>query len=419
MDKKIKIILILALAGITFLSLSDWTIADTTADKLKVLEEKAENYRKLIEIKKQQQGTLANQLSLMESENNKLEVEIEMKREAMGDTTSQIERLQNQIQEYEKSIKSQRVLLGDLVRSYYESRRGDEMLELLAQENFYAVLKNEDSLLQTEEKVKEVVDNINALKNGLEKEKQVQEGKQIELKNLTDQLEDKNKKLDASKEQKQNLLEITKGEEVKYKQLLSRVEKQKEELLNIDELSLAGGLSADAYEKPKEGLASTSWFYSQKDPRWGNDEIGRSKSKMKDWGCAVTAVSMVFKYHGNGITPKVLADSSKFFSWDLIKWPSTWAGGISLESSINHGNIRWVTVDSELKKENPVIVYIKKTNGGGGHYVVIHHKTSKGKYVVHDPYFGPNIYLDTSRALVGKMGNDSSTVVDQMIIYGK
>jgi hypothetical protein len=355
----------------------------------------------------------------MEVENQKLEVEIEIKKAALGDVTAEVERLNGQITEYEKSIHSQRVVLGDLIRSYYENKQGDDFLKILGQVDFYSTLKNEDRLIQAQDKVKEVVDNINAMKTSLENEKQIQEQKQAELKDLTDQLDEKNKKLDASKAQKQNLLTVTKGEEAKYQGLLAKVEKQKEELLNIDELSTASGLSASAYDSPGEGLASTGWYYSQKDSRWGNDEIGRSKSKMKDWGCAVASLAMVFKYYGAGVTPKTLADSSSLFSYDLIKWPATWSGGITRESTIGHGNIKWSTIDSELKSGNPVIVYIRKSNGGGGHYVVVHHKTSKGKYVVHDPYFGSNIFLDTSRALVGKMGNDSGTIVDQMIIYGK
>jgi peptidoglycan hydrolase CwlO-like protein len=418
MNKKTQKLLALFLAGISFSQSFSWTSADTNDDKIKALEEKAENYRKLIEIKKQQQGTLGNQLSLLEAENNKLETEIEIKKEALGDVSSQVERLKNQIQEYERSIRSQRAVLGDLLRSYYENKRGDEIVKMFGQDNFYSALRSEDSLLQAEEKVQEVVGNINALKNSLEKEKKAKEQKQQELETLTDQLDEKNRKLDASKAQKQNLLEVTKGEEAKYQQLLAKVEAQKQELLNIDELSTASGLSADAYDKPTSGLASTSWFYSQKDSRWGNDEIGRSRSKMKDWGCAVTAVTMVFKYYGSSVTPKTLADSSSLFSWDLIKWPSVWEK-IKLVSGFSHGNINWTTIDKELKAEHPVIIYIKKTNRGGGHYVVIHHKTDKGKYVVHDPYFGANIFLDTSRALVGQMGNDSGTVMDQMIIYNK
>jgi len=91
---------------------------------------------------------------------------------------------------------------------------------------------------------------------------------------------------------------------------------------------------------------------------------------------------------------------------------------VTLSSSgKSHGNIDWLIIDAQIAKGNPVIVYIGKTKGSGGHYVVIHHKASDGQYIVHDPYFGPNIFLNTTRALVGAMGVDSSTTTNQMIIY--
>ena len=136
---------------------------------------------------------------------------------------------------------------------------------------------------------------------------------------------------------------------------------------------------------------------------------------MKDYGCAITSVAMVFKKKSAGTDPGKMC-REKIFYYDLIKWPSTWSPGISLASSVGHGNIKWSTIDAEIKKGNPVIVYIGKTNRRGGHYVVITGKDSKD-YIVHDPYFGANLYLGTSKALVGKIGVDSGVKLDQMIIY--
>ena len=48
--------------------------------------------------------------------------------------------------------------------------------------------------------------------------------------------------------------------------------------------------------------------------------------------------------------------------------------------------------------------------------MVVTGKDSKD-YIVHDPYFGPNLYLGTSKALVGKIGVDSKVSVNQMIVY--
>ena len=146
---------------------------------------------------------------------------------------------------------------------------------------------------------------------------------------------------------------------------------------------------------------------------------GNSKTLMSGYGCAVTSLAMVFRKNGASVDPSKLA-KQPIFSYDLIKWPGSWSPGIKLTSSIAHAGVSLSTVDAEIAKGNLVIVYIKKTNGKGGHYVVIHHydKTKKD-YVVNDPYFGANLYLATSKSLVGKIGIDSGVVLDQMIIYKK
>jgi hypothetical protein len=91
-----------------------------------------------------------------------------------------------------------------------------------------------------------------------------------------------------------------------------------------------------------------------------------------------------------------------------------------LAENSGHGGINWFTVDREVARGNPVIVYIK-AGSKGGHYVVIHHKNSDGRYVVHDPYFGANIYLDSSMKLLSALYNVTITKnsIDQMIIYKK
>jgi uncharacterized protein YvpB len=129
----------------------------------------------------------------------------------------------------------------------------------------------------------------------------------------------------------------------------------------------------------------------------------------------VASVAMVFKKNEASIDPGKLA-KQKIFDDALINWPSSWSPGIKLVQNTNHSGVSWSKIDSQINNGNPVIIYIKKTNGRGGHYVVITGKDSKD-YIVHDPYFGPNIYLGTSRSLVGKIGADSGTKIDQMIIY--
>ena len=36
-------------------------------------------------------------------------------------------------------------------------------------------------------------------------------------------------------------------------------------------------------------------IYGQRDPKWGNDYIGNSKSKIKDYGCFLCSLSMMVR----------------------------------------------------------------------------------------------------------------------------
>jgi len=390
--------------------------ADDTAQKIKDLEEKAKIYQQIIEIKQKQQDTLENQTAILEAEVGKLENETELKKKEIDDLNLKIIQLETKIDDAEVSIGLQKKILADLLQAYYENKDQDVILAFLSDKNLSSFMSRDDRMVQVEDKTSEVLKNIKSLKDGLENEKKSIEDKKKEVADLFYQLQEKSSELGDKKDQKEVLIAQTQGEQAKYEGLLEKVEKQKEELLDID--VLGGDLSADSYPKPpSSAYASTSWYYSQRDSRWGNQNIGNTKTLMKSYGCAVTAVAMVFTYHSDSITPGSMA-RKKIFSSDLINWPSSSFGGeVSLSGGYSHGNINWSTVDSELKKKNPVIVYIKKTKGSGGHYVVIHTKMSNGKYVVHDPYWGSNLYLSTSQSLVGSLAPSSGTKIDQMIIY--
>lgn len=389
-------------------------------EKLEDLEEKARLYREILEVKQKQSASLSNQIAVMDSQIGKVEMEMELNRRKITDYNEQILDLERQIREKERTIERQKQVLGALVGSYWELNRPGAVSAISHSANLGGFFRYEDSLQQTGDGIREMLLSLKGLKESLVKQRHSIEEKKNKITELHLELEEKNSDLESAMDQKNDLLAKTKGEEAKYNQLLERIEKQKLELLSIDDLYSTSGLSVDDFPKPSsKDSASLSWYYSQKDSRWANTRIGNSSSDMKNWGCAVTSVAMVSTFHGASITPGSLA-KKPIYSFDLINWNmSQWSGAkISLASSgSTHGNISWSAIDKSIKDKKPVIVYIKKTNGKGGHYVVIHTKTKEGKYVVHDPYFGPNLFLDTSRALVGKMGAASGTVMDQMIIY--
>lgn len=421
----IKVWLIAAIFGLLFFNFKNYTVQGVSCDTLtgdaaqqcRDLEQKAEEYQNLIDLKNQQQSTLQNQLTLIDEEQKRNQVEYQVAKNKATSLSDQIDSLEKEINEREKMIEYDRAILSGLMQSYYEYYQQGVLGIVLINKNFSDVLNQTDYLEQSSVKVNETLASIKATKDKLDQEQQDLEQKKAESEKLKNDLEDKSYYLQANEYQKESLLTKTAGEEAKYRDLLARVEEQKMELFDFSSASNLGEVSGsvDSYARPDQKYSATSWYFSQKDPRWGNMTIGNSNSTMKSYGCAVTAVSMVFKKYGANITPGKMAKQPIFY-YDLIKWPGSWSPGITLTSSISHGNVNWSTIDSEISKGHPVIVYLRKTNGKGGHYVVIHSKDSKD-YIVNDPYFGPNLYLGTSKSLVGQIGANSGVTIDQMIIY--
>lgn len=419
-----QLFLTAAIFGLALFSLvraDDIDCSQLTGDdkkKCEILEEKAEDYQDLIDIKNKQQTTLQKQMEIINTEQARTQAELVVTKSKAEDLTGKIDDLERDISYKEDLISYQKLILVGMMQSYYEYYQQGVLDIVLINRDFSEVLDQADYLEQTSTKVNEILDSIQKSKADLESEQKALEQKKQESERLKQELEHKKQDLLMTESQKQNLLVQTQGEEAKYQQLLSRVEAQKRELFNFSEASNLAEVSASVgnYAKPDSKYwASTSWYFSQKDSRWGDKNIGNSSSLMKDYGCAVTSVSMAFKFAGASIDPGKMA-KQKIFYYDLIKWPASWEPDIKLASSIYHGNINWKTVDKEIADDHPVIVFIKKTNGRGGHYVIIHNKDKKD-YIVHDPYFGSNLYLGTSRALVGALGANSSTTIDQMIIY--
>jgi peptidoglycan hydrolase CwlO-like protein len=390
-------------------------------DELEKLDEKAAAYEKIILLKKKEQTLLGQKINNLNSEIQKTKKSIQENIKTIDELNAQIESLTEEIIENGKLIKVQKDLLSKVLRSYHESDAGFYAKIIMNVKTFAGFSGERDRLSQTSDKITEITSSLKALQKELEEKETLLIDKKNKLIDERDELESKNAKLNSVKVEKNTILVQTRGDEVKYQSKLAKIEEQKQELLgdidslyndNFAEISeFAKGL-----DKPTSGLASTSWYYSQKDSRWANKSIGNSSSKMKDYGCAISAVSMVFTYHGEKINPGTLC-KKPIFSWDLISWPGSW-NGLTLSSSIAHSGVNWNTIDREVKKGNPVVVFIDAKRGAG-HYVVIHGKDKKGKYVVHDPYWGPNIYLDSTVELLSKLYkvSISSRSINQMILY--
>lgn len=380
--------------------------------KCEAYDKKIKTNCQMIEIKRKQGNTLEKQMLLIDIEQQKNQIELQKTQAKDADLSQQIADLEQEIKYKENLIKYQQLILAGLMQSYYEYDQEGVLKLVMANKNLSDVFNQGDYIEQSSDRVSEVLSTIKKEKAELQEKYDVLKNKKEESERVKKELEDKKANLQYTENQKQSLLTQTQGEEAKYQKLLARVEAQKSELFDFSTASNLDDVigSVSSYKKPDSKYWNSDNFFSQRDSRWANKKIGGTKYLMKDFGCAVTSVAMAYQFDGKNYTPQTVLSSAGFTNQALIYWPAGWVKR-GFNSSV---------VDDKLKDGKVVIVHIKK-GSSAGHFVVIHHKPSDFKnindYVVHDPYFGANLYLGTSRALVGKLGTNSSTSIDTMITY--
>ncbi len=395
---------------------------------VKNLENQAEEYGDIIKDLRVQERSLENEIELLDAQIAQLDIEIQTTQAQIDQTSLEIENLIAGILQKEEEIKDQKETLKKLLRKINEYDN-ESMLEILLNSSELSEFFNEAEYVNTiGEKIKEALDDLNRNKEELEEKNEEEKVKKSEFEELNDKLLVQKETVDAQKESKETLLKETRGRENKFQDLLFNVRNQKKTLLgNINELMREMEVEiakiAAMAERPSENLASTSWYFSQNDPKWKDMTIGLSNSTIDRYGCAIAAVAMVYKYYGIDIDPGRLSKQPIFYR-DLISWPNQWRY-LDLVKKTGHNpngltKANWNLIDREIANGHPVIVFIKALGRGAGHYVVIHSKDSKG-YVVHDPIrwngqSGANIYLSTTRKYLSSIYK-TNTIVDQMIIY--
>jgi len=383
------------------------------------LEAQAQKYRALAEAKSKEIKSLNQELELMQAEVDEIDNQIDLTSNKINQTNLKLLKTQYDIEQKQAAINTQKQALSAMLRETYQTEQTN-LLEIILQSDSLSGFFNHLVYLDTlQGAAKEAVDQLQNVKQQLDiyYQDQNQQKKQLEV-DKQSLASDKDRAQDQ-KLSREDLLVTTKGQEKEYQNLLNQIETQKRQILgDIDRLRQERSQELARLEagqqKPKEGIASESWYFNQTNPRWGTSRIGLSRSLLKDYGCAVTSVAMVFKYYGADIDPGRLAQQ-RIFWYNLIMWPDQWQG-IELVLNTKHQGVDWLRIDQELAVNHPVIIYIKAIGRDSGHYVVIHHKTSDGRYVVHDPYWGPNLYLESSEALLAKLYN-TTTKIDQMVIY--
>jgi len=381
--------------------------------------------------------SLKNQIGYLDAQVEKTEIEVRITEQEISFINFDIDKLRLEIKNTEEEIKNtenkiekSKERLADGIRNLYEYDSQNLVRLTLSQGSMSDVF---DEVVYIEDLQKNVAEGIKKLREDktilekrsgdIEKQKNNLAERKVEVSKKINGLSDTILDIDEDKAQKAALVEITQGDEKKYKELLAQVESQTKQLLG-DLAGLAVQRRAEVNALIKKHGAIPQGLFNvplYKQTNYPGIKLGPSQYSFSGNGCAVTSVAMVLKYYGKNVTPMTLNNDWKNIFSCSSGGAFCWYGvankpyNMNLSGQIGHTYGSNINIGNYFSPGKPVVIFLNTlTSGSAGHYVVVVGKVNN-KYVVNDPILG-EVYLSVSKEFIeGVYGR--SVIIDQAIIF--
>ncbi len=326
-----------------------------------------------------QANTLSSQIQYMDTQIYLTGLQIEDTKQKIITTQKEIDTLGTRIEGLNTSLDYLSNLLIDKIVESYKQRSVSLITILLDSIDANDLISQVKYLKTTRQNNQNLLLQVQETKTNFEEQKNLREEKTVELNNLQTTLNQQQTNLSSQKAAKQQLLAATQNDETIYENLLN---KARQELAGFSAFTQSAGGGLTTF-----GNGSNGWYYTQRDPQWGNMILPGSSTNVMTAGCAVTSVAMVCKSYGQNITPAtIVSDPSKFIGGDLWNWAFSCSGKSTDWLGSNEDQVK-----SYVKNNTPVILRLSVPSVSGLHFVVAY-KWDDGKndFIIHDPYYGPD-----------------------------
>jgi peptidoglycan hydrolase CwlO-like protein len=327
-------------------------------------------------------NTLSNQITLLDSQYQLTLLKITQTENSIKTLEKEIAGLGVEIGKLEKQINQlSTTYIRQIVQSYKLQKKYPSFAYAFS-DNINTFLEQHQYFSSIQANSKQNLIDLETVRYNYDTQKTAKEKKQTELETLQKTLASQKLSLNNQKIAKSRLLESTKNDEKKYRQLLAEAQSQLAALKNFS--SSAGGSSC---LDSTPGGGSDGNFYSQRDPRWCKQYIGNSRDTIGSVGCYINSLCMVYKKLGFDISPSAYAANSSNF-WGNTAYmsnPNPPGGYAFKQVSYNTG-----VIDNELRAGRYVIAQMKMATIAGMHFIVIT-SGSNGNYKIHDPWFGADL----------------------------
>ncbi|MFM2357723.1 MAG: hypothetical protein RJA61_460 [Candidatus Parcubacteria bacterium] len=193
--------------------------------QIETLEKEIEQYQKDIQTTSKQAQSLQNTIKTLDISRNKLNTDIKVTENKVDATNFTIERLALEIQNKQEGIGENLDAIKNTLRNI---QRADDssLIETMLQYGNIATFWNEiETLEQFQKSIRTKIKDLENLKQDLESKKNETELQKKKLVNLTVQLADQKKIVEANQKEKNTVLAQTKNQESTYKKILAEKEK--------------------------------------------------------------------------------------------------------------------------------------------------------------------------------------------------
>ncbi|MEK7507917.1 MAG: lytic murein transglycosylase [Patescibacteria group bacterium] len=169
----------------------------------------------------QQQGkNLKGQITLLNDKIAKLNLQIQAVNLTLGQLNKKINETQGQIEVTEKSIEFRRTALGKLVQSLYENQQISFLEVLLKNPRLSDFFSNINNITIVQSNLRVAIEEITDLKNDLKDKEEQFSLARADAESVRAYQAAQKAQIDSTKQEKNKLLEVTKGQESRYQVLV-------------------------------------------------------------------------------------------------------------------------------------------------------------------------------------------------------
>lgn len=223
-----KLLYIFGVFALVFAFHASATTQDDIAAKQKQIDEiqkQIDAYQAQIETTQSKSKTLQNEITGLNAKINQLNLEIKSMSIAINQTALEINVAEDKIGKLSDDIGTHKNAMAQYIKIVYENDQKNLTEILLKNQSLSSFFKDLDSIQITQNKLKDIIDEMKQLKTEIGAQKDNLEDKKTDLEHLKSLQEIARKNVDRDKTQKNTILKETKGQESKYQELVKKSQK--------------------------------------------------------------------------------------------------------------------------------------------------------------------------------------------------